>query len=163
MIEGTSSDGNEDMTDNRYLKANYPLLVRLSISDTYSSLRDTIKLEKWEGWACRHYIAETNIFTYHGSSQICRHDIARTMEHFPIARVNFFAYFVGESCKQDEKSDKPHGESFNLEMREEQFTSFATIISQRMEKVNELCGSPYFVDHRKENFSGTNVEEEFDL
>ncbi|GJV25411.1 hypothetical protein Tco_1378106 [Tanacetum coccineum] len=86
-----------------------------------------------------------------------------TMEHFPIARVNFFAYFVGESCKQDEKSDEPHGESFNLEMREEQFASFATIISQRMEKVNELCGSPYFVDQRKENFSGTNVEEEFDL
>ncbi|GKA50972.1 hypothetical protein Tco_0744168 [Tanacetum coccineum] len=28
------SDGNEDMVDNRYLKANYPLLVRLSISDT---------------------------------------------------------------------------------------------------------------------------------
>ncbi|GJU00253.1 hypothetical protein Tco_1110591 [Tanacetum coccineum] len=45
------SDGKEVMVDNRYLKANYPLLVRLSTSDTHSSLRDTIKLEKWEGWA----------------------------------------------------------------------------------------------------------------
>lgn len=45
------SDGKEIMVDNRYLKANYPLLVMLSTSDTHSSLRDTIELEKWEGWA----------------------------------------------------------------------------------------------------------------
>ncbi|GKD85356.1 hypothetical protein Tco_1356510, partial [Tanacetum coccineum] len=40
------SNGKEVMVDNRYLKANYPLLVRLSTYDTHSSLRDTIKLEK---------------------------------------------------------------------------------------------------------------------
>ncbi|GJR70461.1 chromo domain protein LHP1-like protein [Tanacetum coccineum] len=44
------SDGKEVMVDNRYLKANYPLLVMLSTSDTHSSLRDTIDLDKWEGW-----------------------------------------------------------------------------------------------------------------
>ncbi|GJY30496.1 hypothetical protein Tco_0413991 [Tanacetum coccineum] len=33
-------DGKVVMVDNRYLKANYPLLVRLSTSDTHSSLRD---------------------------------------------------------------------------------------------------------------------------
>ncbi|GJW40804.1 hypothetical protein Tco_0066649 [Tanacetum coccineum] len=43
-------DGKEVMVDNRYIKANYPLLVRLSTSDTHNSLRNTIKLEKWKGW-----------------------------------------------------------------------------------------------------------------
>ncbi|PWA64366.1 chromo domain protein LHP1 [Artemisia annua] len=44
------SDGKEIMVDNRYLKANYPLLVMLSTSDTHSSFQDTMELEKWEGW-----------------------------------------------------------------------------------------------------------------
>ncbi|GJZ59365.1 ribonuclease H-like domain-containing protein, partial [Tanacetum coccineum] len=49
IVQMSRSDGKEVMVDNRYLKANYPLLVRLSTSDTHNSLRDTIKLEKWEG------------------------------------------------------------------------------------------------------------------